>query len=152
MHSMPQGRQLSLIKIGSRLGVFKAIVDSESPLSVEELAKPTGADHELVGRLLRYFAGHRLVAEAGKDRYAASQHTQTLADAGIASTLDFFQTISNPAFHVLPDLLEENGYQSPTNGISAFHKSANTDLNFFVWAKKRPKVLKLLQGVISVVR
>lgn len=139
-----------MIKIGSRLGVFKALVDSESPLSVEELAKPTGADLALVGRLLRYFAGHRLVTEVGKDRYAASQHTRALADAGIASTLEFFHKISNPAFHVLPEFLEENGYQSPSNGISAFHKSAKTDLNFFVWAKKDPAVLKLLQRVISV--
>lgn len=91
------------------------------------------------------------MVEIGKDRYAASQHTKTLADAGIASTLDFFYTISNPSFHALPDLLEENGYQSPANGISAFHKSFGTDLNFFAWAKKNPAVLKLLQGVISVV-
>ncbi len=142
---------MSLIKIGSRLGVFKAIADSETPLTVDELAKPTAADVQLVGRLLRYYAGHRFVTEVGKDRYGASQHTKTLADAGISSTLEFFQTISNPAFHVFPDLLEENGYQSPRNGISAFHRSAKTELNFFVWAKKNPAILKLLQGVISVV-
>jgi hypothetical protein len=85
-----------------------------------------------------------------KGRYTASQHTKTLADSGIASALEFFYTVSNPAFHALPDFLEEIDYQLPTNGISSWHKSANTHLNFFAWAKKNPSILKLLQGVLGL--
>jgi demethylsterigmatocystin 6-O-methyltransferase len=68
---------------------------------------------------LRYFAGHRFVTEVGKGRYTASQHIKTLADSGIASALEFFYTVSNPAFHALPDFLEENDYQLPTDGIGS---------------------------------
>lgn len=139
-----------MIKIGNSLGVFEALAKSDSPLSIDQLAKPTGGDPQLVHRLLRYFAGHRLVKEVNKDHFAASQHTKTLANAGIASTLEFFRVVSNPAFHVLPEFLHEIGYKSPSDGLSAFHKSVDTNLNFFVWAKKNPVILKLLQGVISV--
>ncbi|KAH8694999.1 hypothetical protein BGW36DRAFT_298705 [Talaromyces proteolyticus] len=144
------GRILGLIKIGNRLGLFKSLAETESSLTVDELTRPGGADPSLVGRLLRYFSGHRFVKEVGKDRFTATQHTKTLADDGISSTLEFFYTISNPAFHALPDFLEENEYKSPTNGISSFHKSQNTHINFFAWAKKRPDILKLLRGVMSV--
>jgi hypothetical protein len=52
-----------MIKIGSDLGVFKALSETNTPLCVETLARPTGTDPLLVGRIMQYLAANRLVKE-----------------------------------------------------------------------------------------
>lgn len=60
--------------------------------------------------------------------------------------------ISVPAYQALPEYLEENKYQNITGGQCAWHKSANTDLEFFPWAKQNPKILRYFQQLMSVPR
>jgi demethylsterigmatocystin 6-O-methyltransferase len=58
--------------------------------------------------------------------------------------------ISNPTWQALPEYLEENNYQNTTGGHCAWHKSANTDLDFFPWAKENPQILTYFQQLMSI--
>lgn len=58
--------------------------------------------------------------------------------------------ISNPTAQALPEYLQENNYQNTTGGYCAWNKSANTDLDFFPWAKENPEILKYFQQLMSI--
>jgi hypothetical protein len=57
-----------MVKTGCDLGIFKALAESEEPLNIEQLAKPSGADPVLLGRILRYLAATRYITETSKDQ------------------------------------------------------------------------------------
>jgi demethylsterigmatocystin 6-O-methyltransferase len=71
-----------MIRVGEDLKVFELLTASESPLTVEELLKETGASSTLMGRILRYFASMKLIKETGKDQYTSTNITRTLAVSG----------------------------------------------------------------------
>ena len=76
-----------MIRAGYDLGIFKALVASEEPLSIEKLAENSGADPVLFGRLLRYLASIRVVAESSKDHFAANNATKSLSDPSIEGSM-----------------------------------------------------------------
>jgi hypothetical protein len=76
-----------MIRIGSDLGLFKALAAHDGPASVEKLAEPTGADPLLLRRILRYLASNRLVVEISKDQFAGNKTTRALADPRIEGGL-----------------------------------------------------------------
>ncbi|KAL7941562.1 hypothetical protein V8C42DRAFT_334931 [Trichoderma barbatum] len=143
------GRQIALIKIGGDLGIFKSLAESKTPLSSNDLAKPTMADPSLVGRIMRYLVANRLVAETAPDQYVARKTTYALADPRIESPMRFFHAVSNPAFQALPDFLKETGYQNQTQ-TSALQRGLNTELGLFPWLKQHPDLLKDFQSLMGV--
>jgi demethylsterigmatocystin 6-O-methyltransferase len=71
-----------MIRVGEDLKLFELLASSESPLTVEELSKETGAASTLLGRILRYLASMKLIKETGKDQYTSTNITKTLAVEG----------------------------------------------------------------------
>ncbi|PHH66063.1 hypothetical protein CDD81_588 [Ophiocordyceps australis] len=143
------GRQVALIKLGGDMQIFKSLVDSKTPLSSAQLAKPTAADPRLVARIVRYLAANRLVAQVAPDQFTAQQTTHTLADPRIQGPMRFFHAVSNPAFHALPDFLQETGYQNKSE-TCAFQRGLKTDLGLFPWLKQHPDLLKDFQSLMGV--
>ena len=102
-----QSLQVTFARIGSDLQLFRILAEnSESAMSVQELAKRTHADHTLlskhhysqvekvliseflgIGRILRYLASVDIVEETDEDMYRAAHITKALAvpslEAGI---------------------------------------------------------------------
>ncbi|KAH6653364.1 O-methyltransferase-domain-containing protein, partial [Truncatella angustata] len=143
------GRLTALIKIGADLGIFKALAESEAPLSAEDLVKDNKADPLFLSRILRYLVANRLVAEAEPDRFVARKTTHALADPRIESPMRFFHAVSNPSFQALPDFLKETGYQNQVER-TAFQKGLDTKLGLFPWLKQNPDLLKDFQSLMGV--
>jgi DNA-binding IclR family transcriptional regulator len=78
-----------MIKAGCDIGLFKMLVASPTPLTTAEIAKATNADPALLGRILRYLAATRFIAETGKDQFGANLSTQSLADPAIEGSLNY---------------------------------------------------------------
>ncbi|KAK1574784.1 uncharacterized protein LY79DRAFT_672753 [Colletotrichum navitas] len=85
------GRRVSLVKLGSDLGIFKPLARSTTPL----LAKHRKADPLLVSCIERDLIADSFVGEVPPDRYVARKTTHALADERFASPLRFFHAISN---------------------------------------------------------
>ncbi|KAJ5921366.1 hypothetical protein N7466_009692 [Penicillium verhagenii] len=160
-----QGRQMSMIKIGYDLDIFSTLTSRAQPYSVKELAAPKNADPLLMARLLRFFAANRMISETSQDHFTGNKYTKGLSDPRIQGGLlhgavsllkrpDFLGLnsfhISNPTWQSLPEYLQENNYENTTGGHCAWHKSANTDLDFFPWAKQNPDILKYFQQLMGI--
>ncbi|KAL8336460.1 hypothetical protein RB601_000326 [Gaeumannomyces tritici] len=146
-------RQLALVKLAGDLGIFESLAAAAAgqPLSAAQLAAPSGAEPELVGRVARYLAANRFVAEVGPDAYAARRATRALADARIAAPLRFFHAVSAPSFQALPDHLREHGYRNKTPaGSSALHKGLAAEGGLFPWLKEHPEVAVDFQSLMGV--
>ncbi|KAI4267628.1 MAG: hypothetical protein L6R38_008170 [Xanthoria sp. 2 TBL-2021] len=147
------GLEVSVAKVGVDLGLFKALAATEGSLSVDDfVAKQPGADPILLERLFRYLASVRMITETGKGLYAANQVTVTLADESIEGSLQYIFNIGNPVYQAIPSFLQEQNFQTDTHGKFAWHKSTNTDLDFFPWAKQHPQQLSYFQKLMSVPR
>ncbi|KAL8984872.1 MAG: hypothetical protein Q9205_001285 [Flavoplaca limonia] len=143
------GRQTALVNIGGDLGIFKALAESETPLSSTQLAKASMADPLLISRIMRYMVASRLVGETAPDQYVASKKTHVFADQRIDDAIRFFHEVSNPAFHALPEFLQETGYQNEPKG-SAFQKALGTNLEPYPWLMERPRALKNFQAAMQL--
>ncbi|KAH0175025.1 hypothetical protein KCU67_g468, partial [Aureobasidium melanogenum] len=144
--------EVTVVKAGCDLGLFKSLASSSEPLSVDQLAKPSDGDPLLIGRLPRYLASVRMTTEAGKDLFVASNATNALADPRIHDSMSYIFNIGGPAYQALPEFLRENNYQTKTHGKCAWHKGFDTELDFFPWAKQNPDCLGWFQQLMSVPR
>lgn len=144
--------EVSVVKIGCDLGIFKSLSATNDPISVDQFANKTGADSLLLERILRYLASLRIVTETGKAEYTANQTTRTLADPSIEGSVSYIFNIGGPVYQALPDYMPEQKYQTETNGKFAWHKAMSTELDFFPWAKQHPEKLGWFQNLMSVPR
>ncbi|KAI1372125.1 hypothetical protein F4677DRAFT_274912 [Hypoxylon crocopeplum] len=144
--------EISVVKAAFDLNIFKRLSESEYPMSVKALSAPTNADPLLVGRLLRYLASIRMITETGKDMFTANSASRAFSDDRVEGALNYTFNIGGPTYQALPAFLKETGYQNHTGGKFAWHKGAQTDLDFFPWAQQHPESLKWFQQLMSVPR
>lgn len=81
--------EVSVVKIGCDLGLFKALVATDGSISVDQFSAKTGADSLLLERLLRYLASVRMITETGKGEYMANQTSRILADPSIEGSISY---------------------------------------------------------------
>lgn len=67
------------VRILVDLDVFRIISEEKSAVTVSQLAKKTGADGELLDRLLKHVCTQGFVQEVGPDEYAANGVTDKVA-------------------------------------------------------------------------
>jgi hypothetical protein len=147
-----QTLEIATVKAALDLGIFRRLSASEKPMSLKILAKETGADSLLLGRLLRYLAAIRMLTETGRDEFAANNSTRAFSDPRVEGAMNYTFHVSGPTYQALPGFLKETGYQNHTAGKFAWHKGANTELDFFPWAQRNPEVLGWFQQLMSVPR
>ncbi|TVY30376.1 Demethylsterigmatocystin 6-O-methyltransferase [Lachnellula hyalina] len=128
----------SAVRTGIDLGIFTRLAASEGPLEVGDLTKD-GADSQLVGRYLRYFASFGMVSETAKNIFAANNVTKVLADPGKeACVIHYFDTVA-PAFQSAPAFLRETAFQNPANAAkSPFQLAYKTPLTAFQYFPSLP--------------
>ncbi|CAI7654987.1 unnamed protein product [Penicillium glandicola] len=143
--------ELTVVRIGCDLGLFRILTESDEPLSVDALAEQTGAAQPLLRRLLRYLASTREVTETSQDHFKANPATKSLANPVIQDCIYYIFNISGPVYQALPDTLKENGYTDSGKTL-AWNNGFNTELPFFPWAKQHPDHLKWFQSLMSVPR
>ncbi|TVY33325.1 Demethylsterigmatocystin 6-O-methyltransferase [Lachnellula occidentalis] len=128
----------SAVRTGIDLGIFTRLAASERPLEVGDLTKD-GADSQLVGRYLRYFASFGMVYEIAKNIFAANNVTKVLADPGKeACVIHSFDTVA-PAFQAAPAFLRETAFQNPADAAkSPFQLAYKTPLTAFQYFPSLP--------------
>nr|ACM42411.1 putative flavin-dependent halogenase/O-methyltransferase bifunctional protein [Floropilus chiversii] len=147
-------RVLSLIRVGIQLGVFRSLSASPNPLTVEELAAPTGASQALVRRVVRYLAANRLLAELGPGLFGATKATRFLAEPGMEGGMTFFQGVVAPATQHLPLSLARDGFAERARKPWVFHDWAGVDgdTDLYPWLKTHPDLLAAFQNLMTVDR
>ncbi|KAL2816681.1 O-methyl transferase B [Aspergillus granulosus] len=110
--------ELDGAKIGVNLGIFKILSQGDESLNAETLAKTTGADPALLGRLLRYLASVRMIAEVGTNTFAKNNVTRALASEKGENYIDVFYEMVIPTIHELPRFLKKTGYRNPEDRYS----------------------------------
>lgn len=146
------GRLLPIVKVGIQLRIFKTLSGSKMPLTVDELSKPTGADPELVRRIIRNLAANNMVSETMKDTFAANNATCMLAEEPLEGGCEFFFGVNIKTAHTLPEWLEKNKFKNIQGGPTVFHMSLDTDLDLYPWLKTQPPLLKSFQKLMSLPR
>ncbi|KAJ5144350.1 OmtB [Penicillium atrosanguineum] len=140
--------ELTVVRIGCDLGLFRILAASDEPISLNTLAEQTRAAPSLLRRLLRYLASTREVTETSKDHFKANPATKSLANPVIQDCIYYIFNIGGPVYQALPETLKENGY-TDTGKTLAWNNGFNTELPFFPWAKQHPDHLKWFQSLMS---
>ncbi|KAK4111488.1 hypothetical protein N656DRAFT_799320 [Canariomyces notabilis] len=148
--------EISVVKSALDLGLFKRLASSPTSLSVNDLASPSGADPQLLGRLLRYLASIRMIRETGRDRFTANHATVAFTDPRVEGALNYTFHINGPVYQSLPAHLAQTGYGRQKVASSgsklAFNKAFDTSLPAFAWFQQNPQTLKWFQQLMSVPR
>ena len=68
-----------LVRLALDLGIFKILVEKNSPVDVKALVEEVGkADETLLRRILRAMSAMNAIGEAGKDKYIATHFTRAM--------------------------------------------------------------------------
>ncbi|KAI1377949.1 O-methyl transferase B [Hypoxylon crocopeplum] len=117
----------AMIKIGLDLGIFNVLAKANGVKTVEDIAKDTGADPELLKRILRYYNTINVAREVGPHQYEATNITHNLTEEVCIAALNHYYGFVAKQYQATPDFLKENDYQNPTDEKNtAFQKGWNT--------------------------
>ncbi|KAL2258297.1 hypothetical protein VTK26DRAFT_8433 [Humicola hyalothermophila] len=99
-------------------GVFKRWAEAGGePITCARLAELTGADVELIRRLMRALAGQCLVNETAEDTYGRTAWAKAVAEdppfPGMYNA--FYHDLNIPLFTTLPAYLRSIGFRNPTD-------------------------------------
>ncbi|KAJ5533842.1 hypothetical protein N7527_000096, partial [Penicillium freii] len=122
------------------LGIFFILAQTGKPKTVAELAATTGAEPELLGRIMKHLATMGVFVETGMDEYGRNGLTTTLAIKRYNDAWPCINGCTLPAINALPAWLKKNDYRSPTEGTDCpFTLGFKTDSHFFEFlASKNP--------------
>ncbi|KAL4945003.1 hypothetical protein BDV06DRAFT_232179 [Aspergillus oleicola] len=145
--------QLSLVKIGIDLGLFRILKESESPVALAQLAEKTGAAIRLLDRILRSQAAFGFIRETAHHEYTSSTFTDVFADPNAAGAIAQLFDIPSPCSQILPDYLADSGYKEiQSHKECPFQRAFHTDLAIFEWMPQHPKHLESLGKLMALER
>ncbi|KAH8647908.1 O-methyltransferase [Xylariales sp. PMI_506] len=110
---------------GATNAAIKTLIDAEifmkwakagwEPTTCDKLAELTGADAQLIRRMMRHVAGQQLVIEIAEDTYAPTPWAKNhISDPAFSSMYGgFYHELNNPMFRILPYFLAKTGYKNP---------------------------------------
>ncbi|KAE8131378.1 Demethylsterigmatocystin 6-O-methyltransferase [Aspergillus pseudotamarii] len=145
--------QVALAKVAIDLGIFRSLKESDTPITLAEFVKKTGASPRLLGRILRTQAAFGLIKETGPQEYTSSAFTDVFANPDAAGAVVQLFDISGPCTQILPDFLAERDYQDITsNKDCVFQKAFGSDLTLFEWMPQHPKHMESLGHLMALQR
>ncbi|KAI5287083.1 hypothetical protein KEM54_006254, partial [Ascosphaera aggregata] len=100
--------------VAYRMNIFELLLKEGNPMTTKALAEITGADVELLGRILRYLAAATVIKETGEQTWMANETTQEFQETSLPRQLQL-NTWFGSAVLNLPRWLEVNGYRSPVS-------------------------------------
>ncbi|KAJ6186227.1 hypothetical protein N7519_007528 [Penicillium mononematosum] len=114
------------------LGIFFILAQTDKPKTVAELAATTGAEPELLGRIMKHLATMGVFIETGMDEYGRNGLTTTLSIKRYNDAWPCINGCTLPAINALPAWLKKNDYRSPTVGTDCpFTLGFKTNYHFF---------------------
>ncbi|KUJ10141.1 S-adenosyl-L-methionine-dependent methyltransferase [Mollisia scopiformis] len=113
-------------RIAIDLKLFNIIADASGGISSSELATKTGAEEQLIVRVLRGLTYAGLVTEAGDRVYAANAITQHLKTPSVQAGMIHFYDAGLRSLSTMPEYFRKNGFKLPSDSVSgplqyAFH-------------------------------
>ncbi|KAK3998090.1 S-adenosyl-L-methionine-dependent methyltransferase [Cladorrhinum sp. PSN332] len=151
--------EISIIKIGQDLKIFRSLTDASSSstpsaLSPQQIAAmspcPT-ASPLLVSRLARHLAAMHMIAQTGPDEFAANSATRALATEKSEGTVEIYMLGSGRVTPVLPEFFKSNGYQDVTSkSQTPFQFAFGTDRTWFEYLGESAERSKWLQQLMLV--
>ncbi|RDW93510.1 uncharacterized protein DSM5745_00832 [Aspergillus mulundensis] len=119
------------------LGVFQKL--AQGPLTAAQIAQQTGADHDLVVRLMRVAVAWGYIAETGPESYIGTPASNVLAHPSFAAGLRYCHLLCTST-HNLPKFLKETNYANPSgHNDGLFQYSFQTKLGNFEWNTAHPE-------------
>ena len=86
----------ALIRVAIDLGVFDLLVKKKAPMSAQELAQATNADHAMLQRILRSLAAVHILNEEDVELYTPSKVAETFAaEKGVANLKALYATFAS---------------------------------------------------------
>ncbi|KAK0630990.1 O-methyl transferase B [Bombardia bombarda] len=105
----------AMIKVGLDLGIFKVLAGADGAMTADEMAQKTGADPQLMKRILRYYNTINVAREVGPHRYEATNITRNLTEEVCVAAMGHYYDLVAKQYHATPDFLKQNGYKNPTD-------------------------------------
>lgn len=125
------------------LELFTIVAASSEPLTPEELAAKSGAEPELVSRLLRLLSAVGFVSEVGEQLYGATPVTKAMANPALQSGYRFVWDILVNAAAKAPKYFRESHYRTgvePHDGLTQY--AHHTKLPFFSFLASMPSTMQ----------
>ena len=112
-----------VIRVLVDLGLFRELDAASQPVSVKRLAEESGADEQLLRRLLKHVAVANFVDETSPDTYVANEMTRCLASPGGQGViLDIWS--ASKCYSSFPEYFKSIGYANPLdkNNSAWYHR------------------------------
>ncbi|KAI1206245.1 O-methyl transferase B [Annulohypoxylon truncatum] len=120
-------QEKAMIQVGLDLGIFKVLAKANGAMTVDDVAKETGADPLLMKRILRFYNAINVAREVGPHQYEATNITHNLTEEFCTVGLSHFWGFVAKQYPFIPEFLKENGYQNTTDPKhTVFQKTWNT--------------------------
>ncbi|KAJ5610647.1 hypothetical protein N7510_007366 [Penicillium lagena] len=151
LHSIANSNLLpSVVRVGADLNIFGTLCNHQGSMSVDDLAKSSGASPQLLERVLRYLASNNIIHEVSEDEYEANKSTHIIADPAGEGMIHYGVDVHARIAQVLPAFLAETNYQDITCVTKTpFQKAFDTELAAFDWLVQRPELFASLQKIMT---
>lgn len=124
------------------IDLFSRIEAEGAPISTAKLAEITGAEQDLIVRLLRLLAGVGFVHEEAENMWSANPTTSAMATPGVAAGARMIFDLPVSAAFKGPKYLRETGFASPKEPRDGFVQyNFQTKLSAFEYLASQPKLL-----------
>lgn len=131
---------LPLVKIATDLDLFNILASQEQPWHVDALAKKTGAEANLLHRLLHFLTTQALITEVDIGTYIASHLTPHVQPSGFKAGVKHNTAWTLPTLAAFPEWLRKNDYRTPSGSKDcAFQDGVNTELDCFEYLGAYPE-------------
>ncbi|KAF8849910.1 sterigmatocystin 8-O-methyltransferase [Acephala macrosclerotiorum] len=105
-------------RIAIDLKLFNIIAETETNVTSKDLAAKTGAEEQLLVRVLRPLTFAGLVTEAGDRTYAANAVTKHLMGPSVQAGMIHFFDAGLRSLSYMPEYFRNNGYKLPSDSVS----------------------------------
>jgi hypothetical protein len=138
------------LRIGVDLKIFQALVASDKPVGLHELAAQAGADELLLIRFLRILSAIHMIEEVGPQTYRANATTRCLTQPAYEGLVRLAFDSVDQIYARLPFLLKDRAYRNPTEMDDCpLQWTFNTDVTYFKWIASNPQHARDLRDAMK---
>ncbi|RAH63526.1 S-adenosyl-L-methionine-dependent methyltransferase [Aspergillus piperis CBS 112811] len=145
--------QLMAVKVGHDVGLFAALVGSNTAVTSKQLAAASDAHPLLIERIMRVLVAMGFAEEQEGGTYLANALSREMTEKASTSVIETLFTDVAPVIQKTPEFLRKSGYQNPENGREGpFQYTYNTSLCTFDWLAENPIIQARFHAYVDGVR
>ncbi|KAL4982245.1 S-adenosyl-L-methionine-dependent methyltransferase [Aspergillus falconensis] len=150
-HCWAESTSYAALETAVALGLFNALGTNDESKTVAELAKATGAEPALLGRLMKHLAAMGVITETGCDEYCPTGFSKVLTVEKYSDAFPLMTSRFTMGILALPAFLEKTKYRNPTSATdTAFQLGYNTDKGLFSHLQQEPITVKRFNNHMGV--